>query len=242
MSEFSSVREFNINVEDLNIDLSLVENIFENGSLHNTGNEESLTSEIFNSIKTKIVLHAGYITVNRPVFDKKPFAVYLNDTLFVLGNSVYQQIHRSSQIILFFCSAGNRPVDLFQRLMDGGDWIRAYILDSLGTLILESAMDKIQEQMRSNASKHRWKLTNRFSPGYCSWDSSERGKFFSLMPKGFCKIKWDGAATLDSVKSVIGIIGAGKDVEYIPYDCNHCTSLNCLARKNEPLKNLKIRS
>ena len=242
MSEFANIREFNINVEDLNIDLSLVENIFENGSLNNTGKEETLTSEIFNSIKHKIVLQAGYITFNRPVLDKKPYTVYLNGISFFVGNSVYQHIRRSSQIILFCCSAGNRPVDLYNRLMDGGDWIRAYILDSLGTLIVESAMDKIQEQMRINASKHRWKLTNRYSPGYCSWDSSEKEKFYTLMPKGFCKIRWDGSATLDPVKSVIGIIGAGKDVEYIPYDCNNCTTLNCLARKNEPLKVLKIRS
>lgn len=242
MSEFSNIREFNINVDDLHVDLSLVENIFENGSLHNAVKEESLTSEIFNSIKSKIVLQSGYITVNRPVFDKKPFAVNLNDTSFVVGDSVYQQIHRSSQIIIFCITAGNKPVDLFNRLMDGGDWIRAYILDALGTLILESAMDKIQEQMRINASKHRWKLTNRFSPGYCSWDSSEKGKFFSIMPKGFCKIKWDGAATLDPFKSVIGIIGAGKDVGYVPYNCNNCTTLNCMARKNEPLKILKIRN
>ena len=221
--------------------ISLVENIFENGSSGTSGTGGTLTSEIFNSIKKKIILQTGYITFNHPVFDKKPFTISLNGISLVVGDSVYQQIRKSSQIILFCCSAGNRLVDLFQRLMDGGDWIRAYILDALGTLILEAALDKMQDQIRINASKHRWKLTNRYSPGYCSWDSSEKEKCFSIMPKGFCKIKWDGAATLDPVKSVIGIIGAGREVEYVPYDCNNCTSLRCLARQNMPLMHLKIR-
>lgn len=242
MSEFSTIREFSFSVEDLLIDTSLVEQTFENKRNGSELSGPSVTSEVFESIKGKVVLNAGYIAFNRPAFDKRPFGVNLNGVSFVVGNSVYQNIRNSSQVIIFFCTAGSRVVEIYNRLMEGGDWVRAYILDALGTLIVEAALDKMHEMIRVNASKHRWKVTNRYSPGYCSWDSSEKGKFFSIIPKGFCKVKWNGADTLDSMKSVIGIIGTGKDVEYIPYNCYNCTTLNCMMRKNEPLKNLRIRS
>ncbi|MCK5694244.1 MAG: methionine synthase, partial [Bacteroidales bacterium] len=90
---------------------------------------------------------------------------------------------------------------------------------------------QIQEQVRNLAKELGLHITNRYSPGYCSWNVEEQQKLFSLFPKGTCGISLSESSLMSPVKSISGIIGIGAEVKYREYTCEICPMLNCQFRK-----------
>jgi len=66
------------------------------------------------------------------------------------------------------------------------------------------------------------KITNRYSPGYCGWVTSEQHKLFALLPKDICSIRLTESSLMLPIKSVSGFIGIGPNVRFNPYTCQLC--------------------
>ena len=117
--------------------------------------------------------------------------------------------------------------------MENGDMIQGYILDTIGSVAVEKAMDVIQQKLAETESRKGRKITNRFSPGYCDWDIGAQRQLFSLLPKNFCGIKLMESALMLPIKSVSGIIGIGEKVKYLDYPCKICDSRNGFRRRSD---------
>jgi hypothetical protein len=111
--------------------------------------------------------------------------------------------------------------------------LKGYIVDVLGTIAVESAMIKIHIQLKKEMDADGLNITNRYSPGYCDWNVSEQSKLFSFFPHDFCGVRLDVKSRMIPVKSVCGIIGIGKNVEYDPYSCGLCQRNNCMYRTHK---------
>ena len=74
------------------------------------------------------------------------------------------------------------------------------------------------------------KITNRYSPGYCGWDTREQHKLFSLLPENSCGIRLTESALMLPIKSVSGFIGVGANVRFNPYTCKMCDAEFCVYR------------
>jgi cobalamin-dependent methionine synthase I len=146
---------------------------------------------------------------------------------------IFHQLKKADNVVVFACTAGPNIGEWSKDFMDQGDMIRGYIVDVIGSEIVEMAMDKIQAILSDQMSTKGLKITNRYSPGYCSWSVAEQHKLFSLLPNNFCNIKLTDTALMYPIKSVSGIIGAGKNVRYNPYTCQLCDSKNCLYRNRK---------
>ena len=90
--------------------------------------------------------------------------------------------------------------------------------------------DILHDYLYKMEKKNNLTLTNRYSPGYCNWDVSEQYKLFSFFPKEFCGIKLSDSALMQPIKSVSGIIGAGRQVQKREYRCGICSQKNCIMR------------
>ncbi len=112
--------------------------------------------------------------------------------------------------------------------MKEGDLLTGYIYDVIGSEIVESAADLMQNELEKTVISSGKKITNRYSPGYCGWDVTEQHKLFELVPSNFCGIRLTESALMDPIKSVSGIIGIGENVRFNPYTCNLCDNKNCI--------------
>ncbi len=115
--------------------------------------------------------------------------------------------------------------------MKDGDLLKGYIIDVVGSEIVESAANLMQDSLQEKMSAVGKGITNRFSPGYCGWDVAEQHKLFSLMPDNFCGISLTPSALMDPIKSVSGFIGIGKNVKRLPYTCSLCNMKDCIYRR-----------
>jgi hypothetical protein len=120
-----------------------------------------------------------------------------------------------------------------RRSMKEGDLLRGYVYDVIGSEVVENAVDRMQGELKKTAAAEGQMITNRFSPGYCGWDVAEQHKLFSFFKNNFCAITLTDSALMDPVKSVSGLIGIGRDVNYISYQCHICDNKNCIYRNRK---------
>ena len=139
----------------------------------------------------------------------------------------------SESIAVFLCTAGEKISSLSKEISGNGDILEGYILDTIGSEVVEAAAEIMQKRLKNEMAHSGKKVSNRFSPGYCGWDLAEQSLLFGLMPENYCNIRLTDSSLMIPLKSVSGIIGIGKNVHFAPYKCKICNDRNCIYRNNK---------
>jgi hypothetical protein len=144
-----------------------------------------------------------------------------------------KKIVSASNIEFYLCTAGPGISNISKRLMKEGDPLAGYAFDVIGSLVVEKAMERIQDLFGKAIKASGYRTTNRYSPGYCGWQTSEQFKLFRFFPEYFCGVRLTESALMDPIKSISGIIGIGHHVEYTEYHCELCDAVNCIYRNRK---------
>jgi hypothetical protein len=204
---------------------------------YETGTAPEPVSVLINEV-TKELLPTSDIRAEYRVFKEISLSggnrsLQVEGITFNIKPIIYRQIKEAEEVALFICTAGPVVGEMSRQSMKDGDLLRGYVYDVIGTEIVEAAADRMQEEMRKSMAALGIEITNRFSPGYCGWDVAEQHKLFSFFKDNFCGITLTESALMNPVKSVSGIIGIGRNVRYMPYQCKLCDDKNCLYRSRK---------
>ena len=147
------------------------------------------------------------------------------------GHQVCSYIKECDCVALFLCTAGH----LFRRQYEAynrqGDILEAYLVDALGSLTVENAMDRIHEALAGEMASHGLRITNRYSPGYCNWPVTDQVNLFALVGANPTGISLNDSCLMSPIKSVSGLIGIGAKARRRAYGCAVCQSKTCIYRK-----------
>ena len=146
-------------------------------------------------------------------------------------------LKKASHAAIFICTAGKEFTDKTRILNDEGNFLEAYILDSIGSLTVENAMNNIQNSLAEEMNGLGMKISNRYSPGYCNWALSEQKMLFSLIGENSIGITLNDSCLMYPTKSVSGIIGIGENIKKREYGCKICNNQTCIYRKISHEKN-----
>lgn len=149
------------------------------------------------------------------------------------GKIVSRMLQNSSAVAIFICTAGSELEDYSRAQMKIGNMPEGYVADLLGSMIVDAAMDKIQEKFAEQLKAEGLNITNRYSPGYCGWNVAEQHKLFKLMPQNSCNITLTDSSLMIPIKSISGIIGIGTKVKFNNYTCQICDLQNCTYRNRK---------
>jgi hypothetical protein len=141
------------------------------------------------------------------------------------------QLGRAEGAAVFLCTAGPGIGQLSRRLMAEGDPFTGFIADTVGSLVVERAMDVVQARLEAALAARGLRITNRYSPGYCDWRVVEQQKLFRLLPAGFCGVSLTESSLMQPIKTISGVIGIGAAVRKVPYTCRLCELEDCLYRR-----------
>jgi uncharacterized Fe-S cluster-containing MiaB family protein len=86
----------------------------------------------------------------------------IENVQFQINRIIAGQIRELTKIAVFVCTAGSFLEDYASQQMRIGNYPEAFIADHLGSLVVETAMDNIQEQLRTDLLREDLKITNRF--------------------------------------------------------------------------------
>jgi len=158
--------------------------------------------------------------------------IWVDGTEFEVGKTIAKELRNASSVAFFICTAGEGISRRSQDLLMGDDPVLGYVFDLLGSMIVESAVDKLQLEIKRMAISEGLNITNRYSPGYCKWSVADQHKLFSFFPPNCCGIKLTESALMNPIKSVSGIVGIGAEVSFREYTCNLCNQVDCIQRNH----------
>jgi hypothetical protein len=170
----------------------------------------------------------GYKVIPVENMNVKEGFLALNNTELKLGRQVCSYLQKSEYVALFVCTAGDIFTELTRQFNNRGDMLEAYITDAIGSLTVEKAMDKVQFQLEKTVKKQGFRITNRYSPGYCNWTVFGQKELFALLDKLPVPVSLTESCLMKPVKSVSGVVGIGKDVRKSEYACAVCGDKNCI--------------
>lgn len=151
---------------------------------------------------------------------------------FDIGKIIARQLKGSQRYAFFVATAGADFEELRKSIGEKGDMVRAFIIDSIGSVIAEKTADRMEKALDDLLSPSGWHHTNRFSPGYCGWHVSSQHDLFALFPDGRpCGVTLTLSALMLPIKSVSGVIGLGPDVKHLDYTCGLCDYKFCYKRR-----------
>ncbi|MGK9367435.1 vitamin B12 dependent-methionine synthase activation domain-containing protein [Melioribacter sp. Ez-97] len=219
--------ELNLAPEQITIKKEEVESVI---GYKNPGHHFSeIINEILNEFPEKIEPRAGYVFIDKINYpDKK--SIRLQDVVLNAGPIVTSQLKNAEAMFIFIATIGGKMEKWIDELRKEGELAYSYIADIIASAAAEKTADFIHDYIAEEMKKYNMGVSNRYSPGYCDWQVSEQHKIFSFFPKNFCGVTLKESALMTPVKSISGIIAAGKKVKWNDYLCDTCKARDCTYR------------
>lgn len=187
--------------------------------------------EILQEGPSIIQAKGGFVVLDQ--FECLPAEIRIGDITFNTGSIIAKQFRQASKLVIFACTAGPGIRERYDRYTAENDFLKAFFVDTLGTVAVEKATDKIHEFIRHHYLKEGLHGTNRYSPGYCGWSVREQHALWSFLPPDYCGITLTDSACMQPIKSVSGIIGLGPHARKNPYSCSICELDHCIYRRKK---------
>lgn len=187
--------------------------------------------EILEELNFDTGINGGYVVREIESLNVKAGTISIENRTLNPGSQVCRYIRESTHAALFLCTAGEDFTRMTNALNEQGDIMEAYILDAIGSLTVENAIDKIQEDLKKIFHKEHLKISNRYSPGYCNWPLSDQTALFELIGENPTGITLSDSCLMTPRKSVSGILGIGKNLKHHEYGCKVCQNTTCIYRK-----------
>lgn len=185
----------------------------------------------------------GYIVFDNPEIDSKTGILRVGGKTFHPAKVVISQVKYASSLAFFICTVGKQISEKSKKFSENNDPMTGYILDVIGSIAADKTAEFIQKELEINCSKSGFKISDRFSPGYCEWSVSEQKLLFDLFPPEIFGVELTAASLMYPVKSVSGLIGIGKSLSQKRNQCQWCNDKDCfigkLNRKKKDDKKLK---
>lgn len=189
-------------------------------------------------------IKAGFRLVDIQYSFESPNGLFVASEFFEMDKIVTSQLKKATKGAIFLCTIGPKMETWGKQVLKGGDPILSYLIDITASAIVESVADNLHDHIGAEMKNKGFKITNRYSPGYCNWSVLEQKKIFSLLPPKFCGILLNESALMTPIKSISGVIGIGTEVKYSEYICDRCGIKDCthrtylLAKKQQQTKSI----
>ncbi len=237
IKEQSDTFQYSLLFSDLNIQRNSIEKCLG----YHDSTPPDIVSEVIDSILDELPnytnIQCGFVILPSHVVKINSSSIQYDSIVFHTGLIISKRLRKSCTFAVFVATAGNKFERWSRELQSasGGsdDMMKTFIVDTIGSEIAERTADWLDKQLSADVKKFGWKITNRYSPGYCDWNVSEQQKLFSILPPNFCNITLTESSLMIPIKSVSGIIGLGPDVKKESYECSICDMEDCFRRKEE---------
>jgi hypothetical protein len=131
------------------------------------------------------------------------------------------------------CTVGEALEQRVRGLWDERELPLAVMLDSVGSAAVESLAEYANDLLCQAAIPAGVKVTNRISPGYAGWDTTEQTALFRLCPGEPIGVALNEACVMTPGKSISFLVGVGPAARVDHYftQCRRCWMRDCAYRR-----------
>lgn len=137
--------------------------------------------------------------------------------------------------LCFIATIGDGVEQEVARLTAEERLFEAYILESMGSMAVESMVESFCKDMETKYNARGKGITLRLSPGYCDWPITEQKKLFRVIDATRINVTLTDSCLMHPRKSISGVFGIysydgdSRDHSYNP--CSDCNKKDCTARR-----------
>ena len=193
---------------------------------------DQYVAEAFQKAESLSSIRGAFCFSEKSEFTNGNSHIMVDGIEFGIGKTVAKELRNANSVAFFVCTAGEGISGCSRELLKGDNPVMGYVLDMLGSMIVEAATDQLQNEIKEIANEQGLSITNRYSAGYCKWNVADQHKLFSFFPPNCSDISLTDSALMVPIKSVSGIIGLGKEVKFRQYNCDLCSQVDCF-HKNQ---------
>lgn len=187
-------------------------------------NIRGMAEDIIAELVPEAVVRYMYRLV--PARKLSPTAMTLDGTEFKPGGIICSYLDGMTDACIFIGTAGREFNEALHRLNGRGDIVADFIADSIGTVLAELSVDRLEKDLRLEMN-----LSMPYSLGYCGWDIREQHLFFPLFPPEPCGVHLSESSLMSPEKSVSGFFAMGENLHRQPYHCEICRNSKCYKRR-----------
>ena len=149
------------------------------------------------------------------VFEKKRIlsissaSIELDGDTALFSETLASFMKGATYIYLFLVTLGKEVETAATKAMEKGDYLRGYILDSIGSLAAESLAEEFEKDLRKRYASEDKSVSMRFSPGYCDWLMEEQFKLKEALDFSKAGVRLTEGCMMQPKKSITAIIGIG---------------------------------
>jgi uncharacterized protein YqkB len=161
--------------------------------------------------------------------------VYLEEGIELKSPKLSKVMKHCEDAICFIATIGSGVEREIARLTEEERLFDAYILESMGSMAVESMVDAFCKDMETKYNAQDKGVTLRFSPGYCDWPVAEQKKLFRILDAEKINVTLTDSCLMHPRKSISGVSGIHPfdgDNPVSPYNpCSDCKKKDCMARR-----------
>lgn len=222
---------YHLEIQDIEISIDEVLDLLQEPDRSPANQIVAETMEVISLLPEIIEMRGGYAIFDDIDVIRKEGIIKLNDICIKPHKRITGYMENAEKIAVFICSAGEKFTTFAENYTKEGDYLKAYIVDMLGSLAAEKAIDYILKRLEKEMWEVGMHISNSYSPGYCNWQLTDQKLLFQALPDNQCNISLTNSCLMLPIKSVSGIVGIGKNIEKKSYACEICESINCVYRK-----------
>lgn len=177
--------------------------------------------------KTKNLIQPKIIYTVKEIKTKEKQDIILeNGISFSLG-SLHKAFNHSHCMTIFVATLGTEIDKEINGCLQSQKLLDAYLLDFIGSYIIEQIVDGFQKSMDKDIKGLGQKTTRRFSPGYCSWKLDQQKNIFNAVEGQRIGVQLSPGNLMVPKKSISGILGVIEEDQILYNPCLHCKKQNC---------------
>jgi len=148
------------------------------------------------------------------------------------SKGIARLLGQCEKVAVFTLTIGNRLEEMVSQLAEDKLMLQAAVLDAVGSGVVETTADFVQDRIGEVASAQGLCISRRFSPGYCDWEIDQQKMVFRAMNGDSAGVRLTEGCLMLPQKSISGIIGIGQCNKVENYDpCETCKKRDCVGRR-----------
>lgn len=161
----------------------------------------------------------------------------INEKTLLKSFKLARALRDADFVCCYIATIGSEIEEEVDDLMNQKRFSEAFVLDSMGSVAVESTLEQFHSQMKDNYKARKMAITQCYSPGYCDWTIKEQKKIFQMFDDDInLNVSLSDSYMMSPCKSISGTFGI------LPHDkhksvknynpCSECKKTNCNMRRN----------
>ena len=135
--------------------------------------------------------------------------VFVGDMFMFRSSVIARLLEKCQHVASFLVTIGNKLEKEATRLANKGLILESYVLDAIGSSMVENIAEHIEKEIGITASTQGNCISRRFSPGYCDWSIRQQKEIFRMIDGALVGVRLTTGFLMMPQKSISGVVGIG---------------------------------